>query len=140
MARRREGRASARRADHGLIRTFRALSPVLGASAGSVASWPFLQSGRGACMAPANYHAYFGTRFAQAFPVLADDEIERMRRFGEPRHFAAGQKVYATGQPSPGLLVVLRGTIHVTGRDGHGHDIPVVEHTRGSFSGEIGQL
>ena len=91
-------------------------------------------------MAPANYHAYFGTRFAQAFPVLADDEIERVRRFGEPRHFAAGQKVYATGQPNPGLLVVLRGTIHVTGRDGHGHDIPVVEHTRGSFSGEIGQL
>jgi thioredoxin reductase (NADPH) len=91
-------------------------------------------------MAISNYHSYFGTRFAQAFPVLADDEVDRMRRFGEPRRFAPGEKVYATGRPNPGLLVVLGGVIRVTGRDGHGHDIPVVEHTRGSFSGEIGQL
>jgi thioredoxin reductase (NADPH) len=91
-------------------------------------------------MSSSNYRSQFGTRFAQAFPVLADDEIERMRRFGEPRRFAAGETVYATGQPNPGVLVVLRGTIRVTGRDGHGHDIPVVQHARGSFSGEIGQL
>src|SRR5437899_5553801 len=38
------------------------------------------------------------------------------------------------------MLVVLSGTIRITGRDGHGHDFPVVDHVAGSFSGELGQL
>lgn len=91
-------------------------------------------------MTDSTYAPYFGTRLAQAFPILDDDEIERIRRFSEPRRFRAGTMLYATGQPNPGLFVVLDGIIRVTGRDGHGHDIPVAEHTRGSFSGEIGQL
>jgi thioredoxin reductase (NADPH) len=79
-------------------------------------------------------------RRAQAFPVLAPDEIARMRRFATPRRYAAGERVYETGKPTPGLLVVLSGTLRVTGRDGHGHDFPVVDHAAGSFSGELGQL
>jgi thioredoxin reductase (NADPH) len=79
-------------------------------------------------------------RRAQAFPVLAADEIARMRRFATPRRFGAGTRVYETGKPTAGMLVVLSGTLRVTGRDGHGHDFPVVEHVAGSFSGELGQL
>src|SRR2546426_3875849 len=30
--------------------------------------------------------------------------------------------------------------IRITGRDGHGHDFPVVDHVAGAFSGELGQL
>src|SRR5437879_5743405 len=79
-------------------------------------------------------------RRAQTFPVLAPDEIARMRRFGAPCRYAAGERVYETGKPTPGLLVVLSGTIRVTGRDGHGRDFPVVDHVAGAFSGVLVQL
>jgi thioredoxin reductase (NADPH) len=38
------------------------------------------------------------------------------------------------------LILVLAGAIRITARDGHGHDLPMVEHGVGSFAGEIGQL
>src|SRR5438132_8763392 len=79
-------------------------------------------------------------RRAQTFPILALDEIARMRRFGTPCRYAAGARIYETGKPTPGMLVVLSGTIRVTGRDGHGRDFPVVDHVAGAFSGELGQL
>jgi thioredoxin reductase (NADPH) len=79
-------------------------------------------------------------RRAQTFPILAPDEIARMRRFSAPCRYAAGTRIYETGKPTPGMLVVLSGTIRITGRDGHGHDFPVVDHVAGSFSGELGQL
>ena len=79
-------------------------------------------------------------RHAQMFPTLAPDEIARIHRFGRPRRFAAGERVVETGKVSPGSYVVLSGAICVTGRDGHGHDMPVVEHGVGSFSGELSQL
>jgi thioredoxin reductase (NADPH) len=82
----------------------------------------------------------FEARRAQAFPVLAPDEIERVRRFATPCRYGAGTRIYETAKPSPGVLVVLSGTVRVTGRDGHGEEIEVVEHTAGSFSGELGQL
>jgi thioredoxin reductase (NADPH) len=79
-------------------------------------------------------------RRAQMFPVLTTEEIERVRRFATVSRFADGERVYETGKPSAGLLVVLSGTLRVTGRDGHGHDALVVDHGPGSFSGEVGQL
>jgi thioredoxin reductase (NADPH) len=79
-------------------------------------------------------------RHDQAFPVLAAEEIERLVRFGSPRDYASGDRLYETGKPSPGMFVVLAGTVRVTGRDGHGHDVVIVEHGPGTFSGELGQL
>ena len=37
------------------------------------------------------------TRRHQMFPVLAPEEIERVRRFGELRKFAAGEALALTG-------------------------------------------
>ena len=48
-----------------------------------------------------------------------------MHRFGTPRRFADGARVLETGKPSPGIFVVLSGAIRITGRDGHGHELPV---------------
>ena len=45
-----------------------------------------------------------------------------------------------TGKVSPGIYVVLSGTIRVTGRDAHGSELPVTEHGPGHFSGELSQL
>src|SRR5258708_3563832 len=79
-------------------------------------------------------------RRAQMFPVLADEEIARMRRFGAPRRYADGECLYQTGEPSPGMFVVLSGLVRITGRDGHGHDLLIAELSAGGFSGEVGQL
>jgi thioredoxin reductase (NADPH) len=79
-------------------------------------------------------------RRAQVFPTLSADEIARVRRFSVPRRHADGEYLYQTGKPNPGLFVVLSGKVRVTGRDGHGHDLAVIEHGPGMFSGELGQL
>ena len=42
-------------------------------------------------------------RQAQMFPVLAADEIAHMRRFGSPRRFADGERVFETGRPGRGV-------------------------------------
>src|SRR5712691_11225750 len=79
-------------------------------------------------------------RRAQMFPVLADEEIARLRRFGAPRRYADGERLFETGKTSPGMFVVLSGTLRITGRDGHGHDLLIAELSAGGFSGEVGQL
>ncbi|HTS83792.1 MAG TPA: FAD-dependent oxidoreductase [Usitatibacter sp.] len=80
------------------------------------------------------------TRRAQAFPTLTGAEIDRIRRFASPVRYRSGELVYETGKATPGVLVVLAGTIRITGRDGRGHDIPVTDHGPGSFSGELSAL
>jgi thioredoxin reductase (NADPH) len=79
-------------------------------------------------------------RRAQMFPMLAAEEVARLHRFGKPRRFADGAHVVQTGKVSPGIYVVLKGAIRVTGRDGHGQELPVTEHGPGNFSGEVAQL
>jgi thioredoxin reductase (NADPH) len=81
-----------------------------------------------------------GARRAQMFPVLADEEIARLRRFGAPRRYADGERLFETGRPSPGMFVVLSGLVRITGRDGHGHNLLIAELSAGGFSGEVGQL
>jgi len=79
-------------------------------------------------------------RHGQAFPTLDDHELERVRRFATPRRFDAGTRVYETGKPSAGIYMLLSGTVRITGRDGHGHDVDVTDHQRGSFTGELTAL
>ncbi len=79
-------------------------------------------------------------RRAQVFPILTPEEIARVHRFGKPRRFADGERVYQTGKVSPGAYLVLAGKIRITGRDAHGNDLDVVEHGPGSFSAELSQL
>jgi len=79
-------------------------------------------------------------RRAQTFPLLTAEEIARLHRFGMPRRFADGARVLETGRVSAGIYVVLSGAIRVTGRDAHGHEMAVVEHGPGNFSGELSQL
>src|SRR4051812_21816573 len=88
----------------------------------------------------ASSSATLDARRAQMFPVLAADEMARLHRFGKPRRFADGAHVLETGKVSPGIYLVVKGAIRITGRDGHGHELPVTEHGPGNFSGELSQL
>src|SRR5262245_41691047 len=91
-------------------------------------------------MAELNRSTTFEARRAQMFPILAAEEVERLRRFAAHRSYAAGEYLFETGKPSPGMLVVLSGIVRISGRDGRGHDVTVVEIGRGQFTGELGSL
>jgi thioredoxin reductase (NADPH) len=54
----------------------------------------------------------------QMFPQLTEAEITRIRRFGHVQRYARGACLYAAGEPSPGMFVVLKGTVVISQRDG----------------------
>lgn len=80
------------------------------------------------------------TRRDQIFPLLAPEEIERLRRFGEVRTYAAGAHMFQAGQVSPGMFVMLAGVVRISRRDSHGHDELIVEQGPGQFLAEVAQL
>jgi thioredoxin reductase (NADPH) len=79
-------------------------------------------------------------RHEQMFPTLTAAEIDRLRRFGDIRHYADGELLFETGKPGAGMFVLLKGHVAVTQHDGMGHTSPVVEEGPGQFLGEVGQL
>jgi thioredoxin reductase (NADPH) len=80
------------------------------------------------------------TRREQMFPKLTPHEIDRLRRFGEVRHYAAGDALFVTGDITPGMYVLINGSVRVTRRDPLGHSAPIVEQEPGEFVAEVGQL
>jgi thioredoxin reductase (NADPH) len=81
----------------------------------------------------------YETRGAQMFLRLADDELARLAKFGEPRGYRAGEALVRVGEVGPGLTLILSGKVEVTRRDG-AVDTHVVTHERGNFLGELAQL
>src|ERR1700694_5376830 len=79
-------------------------------------------------------------RHEQTFPALTSQEIARMRRFGEQRHYKDGEKLFETGKPGLGMFVILSGHVAITQRDGLGHVAPVIDQGPGQFLAEIGAL
>ena len=76
----------------------------------------------------------------QMFLELAPAEINRLRRFGEARHFASGALLMSAGRPSPGMIVLISGTATVTRRDRPGRVAPIIEEGPGEFIAEVGGL
>ena len=79
-------------------------------------------------------------RHEQMYPTLEPDEIARLRRFGEPRTYAAGAALARTGESGHGLTLILSGEVAVTQMDNVGHRRTLVRHWVGSFMGELAQL
>jgi thioredoxin reductase (NADPH) len=82
----------------------------------------------------------FGARRDQAFPTLAQADIDRMRRFGEASFYAAGENIVTAGDVAPGLIVVLSGSVDITQDGGLGRRETIATHGPGSFVGELAQL
>src|SRR5712671_1224083 len=80
------------------------------------------------------------TRRVQMFPILTQAEIERMRRFGVPHAYAAGQAIVKVGEVGHGLTIILTGEVDVTQHDESGHPPLIVTHEPGGFMGELAQL
>src|SRR5256885_9968585 len=81
----------------------------------------------------------YGTRGDQMFLRFNDDEIGRLARFGQPRSYRAGDMLARTGEPGPGLILILSGRVEVTQTHG-GQKTQIVIHERGNFMGELAQL
>ena len=79
-------------------------------------------------------------RYDQIYPTLDPLEIERVRRFGNARSFAAGESLWTAGQVAPGLVVILTGKVAVTERDQFDNHKPIAVHGPGNFLGELALL
>ena len=75
----------------------------------------------------------------QLFPRLSDPELNRLARFGEKKHYAAGEPVARVGDAGVGLKLVLSGKIEISQEDA-GERSHIVTHERGNFMGELAQL
>jgi thioredoxin reductase (NADPH) len=80
------------------------------------------------------------TRREQMFPKLTPGEIARVRHFGGIRRYAAGAQLFKTCEPSPGVFVIVSGTVAISRRDGLGHVVPIIELGAGDVLAEVGQL
>lgn len=87
-----------------------------------------------------DFGANLGTRIPQAFPDLESDEIERLRRFGNVKRYAGGERLFAAGKPRGGMYIVLKGIVEISQRDGLGHVTPILEQGEGQFLAEVGTL
>jgi thioredoxin reductase (NADPH) len=81
-----------------------------------------------------------GSRFDEAFPFLSAKEIDRLRPYGAVRRYADGEIVIETGRPSPGMNVVLSGSILISGRGPLGRVTPIVQMRPGQFTAELTAL
>jgi thioredoxin reductase (NADPH) len=80
------------------------------------------------------------TREHQMFPILTENEIERMSRFGTHARYDAGEWMFRTGETGRGMVIVLQGTVRVIRRDALGNGHVVREHGPGNFLAEVAQL
>lgn len=82
----------------------------------------------------------FGNRLDQMFPSLDSADVNRLRRFGDVVVFEDGEALFRTGDPSPGMLVILSGKVVMTRRDGLGHVTPFAEKGPHQFLAEVASL
>jgi CRP-like cAMP-binding protein len=77
------------------------------------------------------------TRREQMFPKLSPEEIARLRRFGTVRRYRAGEPLFRTGEISPGMFVIVSGTVAITRREGLERVVPIVEVGPGDWCASI---
>ena len=80
------------------------------------------------------------TRRHQMFPDLGEQDVARLRRFGEVCHFPDGTFIMKAGEVAAGLAFVLKGKIDVRQGGAVSHREPIVQHGPGQFLGELAQL
>jgi thioredoxin reductase (NADPH) len=74
------------------------------------------------------------------FPELTEPEIARIHRFGTVLRYKRGSRLFAAGEPGPGMFVVLKGAVSISQRDGLGHVVPIARQGPGQFLAEVAQL
>ncbi len=75
----------------------------------------------------------------EAFPVLSENAISRVRRYGNTQTVSKGDLLVAQGDPMDRLLVVLEGEIGVEQMSQEGLQV-VATHGKGEFFGDVHSL
>src|SRR5262245_42157884 len=76
----------------------------------------------------------------QMWPSLSSEEINRLRRFGTIRRYAAGQQLVSAGDVDSGMFVLIFGSVAVSAPGGLGHVVEIIELGPGDFLAEAGML
>src|SRR5688572_19042746 len=80
------------------------------------------------------------TRRHQMFPVLEPGQIDRLRRFAEPRSFSDGERLVSAGEAASAMYIIVKGEVVAKQRDDIVKYDPFVTVTSGMFTGELAQL
>ncbi|WP_296001099.1 FAD-dependent oxidoreductase [Rugamonas sp.] len=78
-------------------------------------------------------------RMHQLFPTLDEAQFALMSRYGQRRHFRAGELMFAQGQRHIAMYVVIAGTIRLERSSALGSYV-MGTHGAGRFTGEVGTL
>jgi thioredoxin reductase (NADPH) len=73
------------------------------------------------------------------YPVLSDDEVATLRRYGTVRQTTAGQVLFSPADDSYDMVVVLSGSIEVAD-DSYGRSVLFAQPGPGQFVGELNLL
>jgi thioredoxin reductase (NADPH) len=84
--------------------------------------------------------SHLDSRRDQMFPVLSEEDIRRLRRFGQEQSYDPDALVFKAGTVAPGLQVVLSGTVLVSSHEHDQSSKPITTHRPGQFIGELAQL
>lgn len=74
------------------------------------------------------------------FPVLAPGEIDRLRRYAEPRSFSDGERLVSAGEAASAMYIILKGEVVAKQRDDIVKYDPFHSIGPGMYSGELAQL
>jgi thioredoxin reductase (NADPH) len=80
------------------------------------------------------------TRRHQMFPVLEPAQIDRLRRFAEPRSFSDGERLVSAGEAASAMYIIVKGEVVAKQRDDIVKYDPFVTIAPGMFTGELAQL
>jgi thioredoxin reductase (NADPH) len=83
---------------------------------------------------------FSGDQQSTAFPELAEEQIELLRRFGHERPYEEGEILFRPGDPTVAFIVVLEGRIDVVDDYGRPDESVVVEQGPRRFIGEYNVL
>src|SRR6266568_1363156 len=72
----------------------------------------------------------------QAFPVLTEAQINRIRSFGKVRHVQRGELLFQPGDTNVPFFVLLSGHMEIVQPSLYGEN-PVAQHDAGEFTGEL---
>jgi len=78
-------------------------------------------------------------RRPQIFPKLNDAQLQRIARYGEPRHALVGEILYDQGTSALGIHVVLSGAVEIV-RPGILGEEQITVQRAGEFTGELNVL
>ncbi len=71
------------------------------------------------------------------FPQLAPEMVERSLPYGIREHYSAGETIYDRGTRGVDFLIVLRGSVLITGPSDQGGESVITIHHEREFTGEL---